>query len=114
MPLCVWAVVSILLVNAMTWGYACTVTHVRRCASACASCRGMIAVTQPRRVAALTVARRVAEERGVQLGQEVRGGVGVGGGGWGAGAECRAVLLLSQASMCDVSDPNMSCAWLLG
>ena len=30
-------------------------------------------MTQPRRVAALTVARRVAEERGVQLGQEVRG-----------------------------------------
>jgi hypothetical protein len=37
----------------------------------------MIAVTQPRRVAALTVARRVAEERGVQLGEEVRGGGGL-------------------------------------
>ncbi|KAL6757999.1 DEAH-box nuclear pre-mRNA splicing factor [Haematococcus lacustris] len=32
---------------------------------------GQIAVTQPRRVAAVTVAKRVAEERGVQLGQEV-------------------------------------------
>jgi HrpA-like RNA helicase len=32
----------------------------------------MIAVTQPRRVAAITVARRVAEELGVQLGREVR------------------------------------------
>ncbi|KAG2499040.1 hypothetical protein HYH03_003225 [Edaphochlamys debaryana] len=33
--------------------------------------RGMIAVTQPRRVGAVTVAKRVAEERGVQLGREV-------------------------------------------
>ncbi|KIY98086.1 RNA helicase [Monoraphidium neglectum] len=32
---------------------------------------GMIACTQPRRVAAVTVARRVAEEMGVQLGQKV-------------------------------------------
>ena len=32
---------------------------------------GAVAVTQPRRVAALTVARRVAEERGVELGKEV-------------------------------------------
>ena len=31
-----------------------------------------IACTQPRRVAAVTVAQRVAEEMGVQLGQEVR------------------------------------------
>lgn len=35
--------------------------------------KGMIAVTQPRRVAALNVAQRVALERGVQLGAEVRG-----------------------------------------
>ena len=33
--------------------------------------RGMIAVTQPRRVAAMTVAERVAEEMGVHLGREV-------------------------------------------
>jgi ATP-dependent RNA helicase DHX8/PRP22 len=33
--------------------------------------RGGIAVTQPRRVAAVTVAQRVAEERGVRLGAEV-------------------------------------------
>jgi hypothetical protein len=33
---------------------------------------GCIAVTQPRRVAALTIARRVAQEMGVQLGAEVR------------------------------------------
>ncbi|KAJ3090493.1 hypothetical protein HK102_003523 [Quaeritorhiza haematococci] len=33
--------------------------------------RKMIACTQPRRIAATTVARRVAEEMGVQLGQEV-------------------------------------------
>ena len=32
---------------------------------------GVIAVTQPRRVAAVTVAKRVAEERGKQLGSEV-------------------------------------------
>ena len=32
---------------------------------------GVIAVTQPRRVAAITVATRVAEERGSQLGSEV-------------------------------------------
>jgi HrpA-like RNA helicase len=32
----------------------------------------MIACTQPRRVAAVTVARRVAEEMGVELGKEVR------------------------------------------
>ncbi|KIY98452.1 hypothetical protein MNEG_9509, partial [Monoraphidium neglectum] len=32
---------------------------------------GLIGVTQPRRVAAVTVARRVAEERGVQVGGEV-------------------------------------------
>lgn len=31
----------------------------------------MVAVTQPRRVAAVTVAKRVAEERGVRLGSEV-------------------------------------------
>ena len=31
----------------------------------------MIACTQPRRVAAMSVAARVAEERGVRLGQEV-------------------------------------------
>lgn len=34
---------------------------------------GMIACTQPRRVAAITVAKRVADEMGVQLGKEVRG-----------------------------------------
>ncbi|GLC37757.1 hypothetical protein PLESTB_001473700 [Pleodorina starrii] len=33
--------------------------------------QGVIAVTQPRRVGAVTVAKRVAEERGVQLGREV-------------------------------------------
>lgn len=33
---------------------------------------GLIACTQPRRVAAITVARRVADEMGVQLGREVR------------------------------------------
>lgn len=32
---------------------------------------GAIAVTQPRRVAAVTIARRVAEERGCRLGSEV-------------------------------------------
>eukprot|EP00878_Enallax_costatus_P028715 GHUV01031049.1.p1 GENE.GHUV01031049.1~~GHUV01031049.1.p1 ORF type:complete len:189 (+),score=40.73 GHUV01031049.1:141-707(+) len=32
---------------------------------------GIIGVTQPRRVGAVTVARRVAEERGVELGEEV-------------------------------------------
>lgn len=33
--------------------------------------RGMIGCTQPRRVAAMSVAKRVAEEYGCQLGQEV-------------------------------------------
>ena len=33
--------------------------------------RGLIACTQPRRVAAVSVAKRVADERGCQLGQEV-------------------------------------------
>lgn len=33
---------------------------------------GMIACTQPRRVAAVTVAQRVADEMGVELGQQVR------------------------------------------
>lgn len=33
---------------------------------------GAIACTQPRRVAAVTVAQRVAEELGTELGQEVR------------------------------------------
>ncbi|KAM0025836.1 putative RNA helicase [Helianthus debilis subsp. tardiflorus] len=32
---------------------------------------GLIGITQPRRVAAVTVAKRVAEERGVELGQQV-------------------------------------------
>ena len=32
---------------------------------------GIIGITQPRRVAAITVAKRVAEERGTKLGDEV-------------------------------------------
>lgn len=32
---------------------------------------GVIGITQPRRVAAITVAKRVAEERGTELGDEV-------------------------------------------
>lgn len=32
---------------------------------------GMIAITQPRRVAAITLSRRVAQEAGVQLGELV-------------------------------------------
>lgn len=39
---------------------------------------GAIACTQPRRVAAVTVAQRVAEEMGVELGQEVRLAAGAG------------------------------------
>ena len=39
--------------------------------------KGMIGVTQPRRVAAVTVARRVSEELGVSLGKEVSKGLGV-------------------------------------
>ena len=38
-------------------------------------------VTQPRRFAAISVARRVAEERGEQLPGEVKLGPGGGGGG---------------------------------
>ena len=34
--------------------------------------KGIIAVTQPRRVAAMSVAQRVASEMGVQIGTEVR------------------------------------------
>lgn len=33
--------------------------------------KGCIAITQPRRVAAVSIAQRVAQEQGVQLGQEV-------------------------------------------
>lgn len=36
-----------------------------------------IGVTQPRRVAAMSVAARVAHEMGVKLGNEVRGGAAV-------------------------------------
>ncbi|KAL4517246.1 hypothetical protein Ndes2437B_g06850 [Nannochloris sp. 'desiccata'] len=36
-----------------------------------AGTRGMIACTQPRRVAAMTVAQRVAQERGCELGEEI-------------------------------------------
>jgi hypothetical protein len=47
--------------------------------------RGKIGCTQPRRVAAMSVAKRVAEEYGCRLGEEVRvcgwGGKGRGGGG---------------------------------
>ena len=35
--------------------------------------RGKIGCTQPRRVAAMSVAKRVAEEFGCRLGEEVRG-----------------------------------------
>jgi ATP-dependent RNA helicase DHX8/PRP22 len=35
--------------------------------------RGKIGCTQPRRVAAMSIAKRVAEEQGVRLGEEVRG-----------------------------------------
>jgi hypothetical protein len=50
---------------------------------------GMIACTQPRRVAAVTVARRVAEEMGVQLGQQVREAAARGGGGGCEAPQCR-------------------------
>ena len=43
--------------------------------------RGKLGCTQPRRVAAMSVAKRVAEEFGCRLGQEVSGGGGGGGGG---------------------------------
>ncbi len=33
---------------------------------------GVVGCTQPRRVAAMSVAKRVSEEMGVELGQEVR------------------------------------------
>lgn len=33
---------------------------------------GLVGCTQPRRVAAMSVAKRVSEEMGVELGQEVR------------------------------------------
>jgi HrpA-like RNA helicase len=39
------------------------------------SSKGIIGCTQPRRVAASSVAKRVAEEFGCSLGQEVRGHV---------------------------------------
>jgi len=43
----------------------------KMCLAAGAGTRGQIACTQPRRVAALSVSRRVAEELGVQWGREV-------------------------------------------
>ena len=33
--------------------------------------KGAVAITQPRRVAAISIAKRVAQERRVELGQEV-------------------------------------------
>ena len=33
--------------------------------------KGAVAVTQPRRVAAISIAKRVAQERGVEIGHEV-------------------------------------------
>jgi ATP-dependent RNA helicase DHX8/PRP22 len=42
--------------------------------------RGKIGCTQPRRVAAMSVAKRVAEEVGCRLGEEVSGERGSGGG----------------------------------
>ena len=36
---------------------------------------GIVGCTQPRRVAAMSVAKRVSEEMGVELGKEVRGGL---------------------------------------
>ncbi len=33
---------------------------------------GLVGCTQPRRVAAMSVAKRVSEEMGIELGQEVR------------------------------------------
>lgn len=39
---------------------------------------GMIGCTQPRRVAAMSVAKRVSEEMGVRLGEEVSLAVGAG------------------------------------
>ncbi len=51
-------------------------THLASIASMCATllCKAggrMVACTQPRRVAAMTVAARVAEEAGSELGQQV-------------------------------------------
>ena len=37
---------------------------------------GMVGCTQPRRVAAMSVAKRVSEEMGIELGQEVRSSAG--------------------------------------
>jgi HrpA-like RNA helicase len=59
--------------------------------------RGLIGCTQPRRVAAVTVARRVADEMGVQLGQQV-------GGGW--------PLLLSGGTACTCFNDLVCCIFL--
>ena len=37
---------------------------------------GMVGCTQPRRVAAMSVAKRVSEEMGIELGQQVRSSAG--------------------------------------
>lgn len=47
---------------------------------------GMIGCTQPRRVAAMSVAKRVSEEMGVRLGEEVS--LAVGAGLWAEDSEC--------------------------
>lgn len=44
---------------------------------------GMVGCTQPRRVAAMSVAKRVSEEMGGNLGEEVRGCGWGQGPGWG-------------------------------
>jgi pre-mRNA-splicing factor ATP-dependent RNA helicase DHX16 len=48
------------------------VEKMRRKKSGDESMSGLIAVTQPRRVAAITIAKRVSQELGVKLGGMVR------------------------------------------
>jgi hypothetical protein len=47
-------------------------THTQPRAQAGFTSRGKIGCTQPRRVAAMSIAKRVAEEFGCRLGEEVR------------------------------------------
>ena len=59
---------------------------------------GMIGCTQPRRVAAMSVAKRVSEEMGVRLGEEVS--LAAGAGVLPDGGECLGLWEYRLESLC--------------
>ena len=51
----------------------CHISRIQYLLEAGLTRKGAVAVTQPRRVAAISIAKRVAQERNTELGQEVCG-----------------------------------------